>query len=258
MNKFYLFLSLILLFLNCSDKKIKEIRVSLIISNSEETINLAFSELKSGVEFGEVAKKYSSGPNIEDGGDVGYLNVNDIQSFLMDEILNLEIGDYSGIIQGGNEYYILMKTDERIITVPYNWQRLFITAIIAVISFMILMLIIKSIKYHINIKKYSIILPDGSEFMVYSEVDLSKEPAEHYYNQGAKIVVFQYCISLIFMTFKRPSNGYFIQANESTLSKAIPYILISLLLGWWGFPWGPIYTISTLFTNFMGGKDILK
>jgi len=25
-------------------------------------------------------------------------------------------------------------------------------------------------------------------------------------------------------------------------------------LGWWGFPWGPIYTLSALFTNLIGGK----
>jgi hypothetical protein len=25
-------------------------------------------------------------------------------------------------------------------------------------------------------------------------------------------------------------------------------------LGWWGFPWGPIYTLSALFTNLVGGK----
>lgn len=258
MDKFYLCLSIILLFLNCTDTKIKEVRLSFIISNTEETINKALSELESGVEFGEVVKKYTSGTNVENGGDAGYLKLNDIQPFLRDEVLNLEVGGYSGIIIKEDKYYILKKTDERITKVPFNWQRILITSIIAVISFILLMLIINSIKYHINIKKYSITLPDGSGLTVYSDVDLSKESAKHYYSQGAKIVVFQYCISLIFITFKRPTNGYFIQANESTLSKAIPYILVSFLLGWWGFPWGPLYTISTLFTNFTGGKNILK
>jgi hypothetical protein len=29
-------------------------------------------------------------------------------------------------------------------------------------------------------------------------------------------------------------------------------------MGWWGFPWGPIYTIGTFITNFGGGKDVTE
>jgi ATP-dependent phosphoenolpyruvate carboxykinase len=28
------------------------------------------------------------------------------------------------------------------------------------------------------------------------------------------------------------------------------------LLGWWGIPWGPIYTIAAVVTNIRGGKDV--
>ena len=34
------------------------------------------------------------------------------------------------------------------------------------------------------------------------------------------------------------------------------YTLISLLLGWWGIPWGPVYTIGSIFNNPTGGKDV--
>jgi hypothetical protein len=30
--------------------------------------------------------------------------------------------------------------------------------------------------------------------------------------------------------------------------------LVSALFGWWGFPWGPIWTISSIFTNAVGGR----
>jgi hypothetical protein len=30
--------------------------------------------------------------------------------------------------------------------------------------------------------------------------------------------------------------------------------LLSALFGWWGFPWGPIWTISSIFTNAGGGR----
>jgi hypothetical protein len=73
---------------------------------------------------------------------------------------------------------------------------------------------------------------------------------------GAKFVIFQYCISIIILTFKRPSGIYFIRANESVIKHSISFTLLSVLFGWWGIPWGPIYTIGSLHTNFSGGKDV--
>lgn len=74
--------------------------------------------------------------------------------------------------------------------------------------------------------------------------------------RGAKFVFFEYCISIIIITFKRSSGIYFIRAGESTAGKSAMFTAISLLLGWWGFPWGPIYTIASLYTNLSGGKDV--
>jgi len=76
--------------------------------------------------------------------------------------------------------------------------------------------------------------------------------------QGAKFVMFQYCISLIVVTFKRSSNIYFISREENAIVKSLPFTLLSLLLGWWGIPWGPIYTIQSIWVNFSGGRDVTK
>jgi hypothetical protein len=27
-------------------------------------------------------------------------------------------------------------------------------------------------------------------------------------------------------------------------------------MGWWGFPWGPIFSIQSLVVNLKGGKDL--
>ena len=77
-------------------------------------------------------------------------------------------------------------------------------------------------------------------------------------NNGAKFVVFSYTISIIVMTFKRSSDIYFIPAGESTVKHSIPFTLLTMVLGWWGFPWGPIHSIGSLFTNLTGGKDVTK
>lgn len=73
---------------------------------------------------------------------------------------------------------------------------------------------------------------------------------------GARFVVFQYCISVLVMSFKRGSRIHFIRPGESAFTKGLPFCLCSLTLGWWGIPWGPIWTISTLATNLRGGRDV--
>ncbi|HEV3120819.1 MAG TPA: hypothetical protein VGY53_02900 [Isosphaeraceae bacterium] len=75
---------------------------------------------------------------------------------------------------------------------------------------------------------------------------------------GGKFVVYQYCISVIVMTFRRSSNIYFIKNHESAVVKGLGYTLTSLLLGWWGIPWGLIYTPATIATNLGGGKNVTQ
>jgi hypothetical protein len=74
--------------------------------------------------------------------------------------------------------------------------------------------------------------------------------------RGAKLVFYQYAISILVMSFRRYSDVYFIPAGESAVTKGLPWSLISLVAGWWGIPWGPIFTIQSLVTNFKGGKDV--
>ncbi len=87
---------------------------------------------------------------------------------------------------------------------------------------------------------------------------LSTEDINWELNNGAKFVVFQYCISILIMTFRRNSDVYFIKAGESTTKHSIGFTLLTFFIGWWGFPWGPIYSIGSLYTNLNGGKDITQ
>lgn len=75
-------------------------------------------------------------------------------------------------------------------------------------------------------------------------------------DKGAKFVYFEYAVSVLIMSFKRPTDVHFIRAGEGTFGKAIGPSLITLLFGWWGIPWGPIYSFMALFTNLTGGKDV--
>ena len=74
--------------------------------------------------------------------------------------------------------------------------------------------------------------------------------------RGGRFVMFEYVISVILMTSKQGSDVYFIKAGENPLAKGWGFVLITLLLGWWGIPFGPIYTLGSLFTNLNGGRDV--
>ena len=87
---------------------------------------------------------------------------------------------------------------------------------------------------------------------------LSVDDINRELSNGAKFVVFQYCFSIIIMTFKRGSDIYFIKPGESTISHSIGYTLITLFFGWWGIPWGPVYSIGALYSNLKGGKNITQ
>lgn len=86
--------------------------------------------------------------------------------------------------------------------------------------------------------------------------ELSIEKINRELSNGAKFVVFTYCFSIIVMSFKRRSNVYFIKVGESTVKYSIGFTLITLVFGWWGIPWGPIYSIGALYSNLKGGKNI--
>lgn len=88
------------------------------------------------------------------------------------------------------------------------------------------------------------------------KIDLSPDQLRHEIERGGRFVIFTYCISIVVMTFKRPSSVQFIRAGESRFWKGAPWSLISLVCGWWGIPWGPIWTISTFVSNCRGGIDV--
>jgi len=74
--------------------------------------------------------------------------------------------------------------------------------------------------------------------------------------RGGRFVYFTWCASIIILTFKRSSDVYFIRAGESAAKLGLPYTLLTLVVGWWGIPWGPIYSLQCLGTNLFGGKDV--
>ncbi|RZJ64147.1 MAG: hypothetical protein EOO45_19080 [Flavobacterium sp.] len=76
--------------------------------------------------------------------------------------------------------------------------------------------------------------------------------------QGGKFVYFPYTVSIGIATFKRASSIYFIPAGENSLKHSYKHVLVNGVIGWWGIPWGPIYTIGSMYHQIKGGKDVTE
>lgn len=86
--------------------------------------------------------------------------------------------------------------------------------------------------------------------------NLSTDEIRFEVQRGAKFVLYSYCVSVVVLTFRRTSDVYFLRSGESPVVKGLPWTLLTVLLGWWGIPWGPIYSIQSLILNLSGGKDV--
>lgn len=85
---------------------------------------------------------------------------------------------------------------------------------------------------------------------------MSAEQVREEVARGGRFVIFQYCFSVLIMTLRRNTEIYFVRPGESAASKGMQWTLLTLLVGWWGFPWGLIFTPMVLFKNLSGGKDV--
>lgn len=96
----------------------------------------------------------------------------------------------------------------------------------------------------------------NTKVMGIEELSMAQIAAE--VQQGARFVLFYYCVSVLIATFRHPSHIYFVRPGESAVRKGLRFSIVSLLLGWWGLPWGPIRTVGALITNCRGGQDVTQ
>jgi hypothetical protein len=67
-----------------------------------------------------------------------------------------------------------------------------------------------------------------------------------------RYVVFWEIKSFILITYRSPIQGIFCPVCAE--KKAFRATGITWLLGWWGFPWGPIYSAHAILSNLIGGE----
>jgi Fe-S cluster assembly iron-binding protein IscA len=71
--------------------------------------------------------------------------------------------------------------------------------------------------------------------------------------EQTEVTQFQLAISALVISLKTPSRFYVV-GEEETVLPSLAFTASSLIVGWWGFPHGPIYTIQAVSSNLGGGK----
>jgi tetratricopeptide (TPR) repeat protein len=95
-----------------AQEKSNWMRISAILVATESEAQQLLHQLNAGADFSEIARQHSIGLGKGEGGDLGYYAPGDMMSELESEAMQLQVGDYSGVVETGSGYFILMKTEE--------------------------------------------------------------------------------------------------------------------------------------------------
>lgn len=72
-----------------------------------------------------------------------------------------------------------------------------------------------------------------------------------------ELVAYTYVISVLVITMRHKTRYYFKEAeNGKAVAAKILCCLCNLILGWWGIPWGPIWTVSKTFSNLFDSDTV--
>lgn len=68
-----------------------------------------------------------------------------------------------------------------------------------------------------------------------------------------RLTLMYYAMSFLILTMRRGASG--IWCERCRAIESAKWTLLSGILGWWGLPWGPLYTLHALLINALGGKQ---
>lgn len=82
-------------------------------AGAKDRIGQAQKELKDGIEFAEVAKKYSEGDSAENGGELGWFSADQVMLEIAIVAFLMEKGEYSDIIETPLGFHIVQIDDKK-------------------------------------------------------------------------------------------------------------------------------------------------
>jgi hypothetical protein len=92
---------------------------------------------------------------------------------------------------------------------------------------------------------------EGSEHLTASRL-LDEIP------RGGRFTTYTTCISIVVGTDRRPTRIQYLAPRDSHLASGFRHVWPTILMGWWGLPWGPIHTIESILNYLHGGTDLTE
>jgi hypothetical protein len=98
----------------------------------------------------------------------------------------------------------------------------------------------------------------GLDFLLWLQANRQSIEKGWSYYRGRKVALssvlaqYQACASLFILTMRFRSPRVVVGSRENQ-STGIMYTLVSAVAGWWGIPWGFIYTPQAIYRNLHGG-----
>lgn len=85
---------------------------------------------------------------------------------------------------------------------------------------------------------------------------LSLEQIDAILANGGRFVVYEFVVSTIALTFQRTSKVWLVRDDAEARRIAKRYTMLTTLFGWWGLPFGPLYSLRAMRVNKGGGVDV--
>ncbi len=77
--------------------------------------------------------------------------------------------------------------------------------------------------------------------------------------EGKRYVFYPYVVSLLVISLRRTMGGLrVVETGAWPLGPLFGAAAVTGLFGWWGFPWGLIWTPLTLYHLSRGGRDVSR
>ncbi|MEO5912782.1 MAG: hypothetical protein ABIS50_01005 [Luteolibacter sp.] len=91
------------------------------------------------------------------------------------------------------------------------------------------------------------------------EVPESEHPVVKAVMEGKRYVIYPYVASMLVLTFRRSMGSVrVIETGDWPMGPLFGATVIPTFFGWWGFPWGLIWSPMVLANLWRGGRDATK
>ncbi|WP_200266643.1 hypothetical protein [Luteolibacter pohnpeiensis] len=74
--------------------------------------------------------------------------------------------------------------------------------------------------------------------------------------RGERVITIPYVLSILILTLQRSMGGiHYVNSSNWPMGRIIIATIVTSIFGWWGLPFGPIFSLISLYYLWFGGRD---